>query len=156
MTYREWLKRREEDANKLPVFYAFNNEQFAEGMNGIGLTVDDTDKIYKLGNSGGFYRKVDAPIIRAFFDRGDKLKELMENEQGFAEEAFYYEMGNHEYHINWQGDWDVCNCFGCCDYGEDKGYVQYLKEMGYSEDVILAYCKARKRFLREAEKEGWY
>lgn len=65
MTYREWLKRREEDANKLPVFYAFNNEQFAEGMNGIGLTVDDTDKIYKLGNSGGFYRKVDAPIIRA-------------------------------------------------------------------------------------------
>ena len=24
-----------------------------------------------------------------------------------AYDAFFYEMGNHEYHINWQGDWDA-------------------------------------------------
>lgn len=156
MTYKEWLAQREKEVNELPVFYAFNDEQFAEGMASLGLTADDTDKIYKLGNTGGFYRRVDAPIIHAFLDKEDELPELMEKEPGFAEEAFYYEMANHEYHINWQADWDVCNCFGGCEYGEDKGYVSYLKEMEYSENVILAYRKARKKFLREADEKGWY
>lgn len=155
MTYSEWLKERQDEVNKLPIFYAFSDEQFEREMSKRGLTVDDTDKLYRLGNSGGFYLKTDAPIINAFLEKEDELPKLMENLE-FAEQAFYYEMGNHEYHINWQADWDVCSCFGACEYGEDKGYVDYLKEMGYSDEVIQTYRKARKKFLKEAEEKGWY
>ena len=38
----------------------------------------------------------------------DKLK----SDPDFAEAAFLYEMDNHEYAINWDGDDDVLSCFG--------------------------------------------
>jgi hypothetical protein len=42
------------------MFFALSKEQFAEGMSKFGLTPDDKDKIYKLGNTGGFYLRTDA------------------------------------------------------------------------------------------------
>jgi hypothetical protein len=68
----------------------------------------------------------------------------MENNLNFAYEAFEYEMYNHEYPINWQGDWDVCSCFGECAYSDDKYGTDYLKELGFSEAVIRQYMKAQK------------
>ena len=156
MTYVEWRDAKQKEYNALPIFYAFSNEQFREAMEERGLTENDTDKIYKLGSTGGFYLKSDAPIIREYINKDDGLKDLMEGESGFAESAFYYEMQNHEYHINWQADWDVCSCFGDCEYGEDKSYAVYLVEMGYSDNVVKEYRKARSRFLNDADKNGWY
>ena len=74
----------------------------------------------------------------------------------FAESAFYYEMGNHEYHINWQGDWDVCSCFGDCEYSDGKTYVDYLKEIGYTQETINAFKLAKKRFHSDCIKNDWY
>lgn len=142
MTYEEYKNQRQSEFNALPIFFAFSMEQFAREMEKRGLTVDDTDKIYRFGN-GGFYLRSDASIIREFMNKPDPIRELM-NDPEFAESAFYYEMGNHEYHINlYQGDWDVCSCFGSCDYEEGKDYRDYLKEMGYSPEVISAFRTAR-------------
>lgn len=154
MTYQEYKTARQKEFDELPIFFAFGKEQFAEEMTKRGLKPTDTDKIYSLG-AGGYYLKKDADIIRAFFKKKDPLFELM-NDSDFAESAFYYEMANHEYHINWQGDWDVCNCFGECEYAEDKTFIDYLYECGYSDDVIKAYLRARKRFYQDADENNWY
>lgn len=71
-----------------------------------------------------------------------------------------YEMGNHEYHINWQGDWDVLSCFGLdddvCEYEDDKGADEYMDAMGLSPVTKAAYHDARGDFLRIADEKGWY
>lgn len=154
MTYDEYKQQRQDAFNSLPIFFAFSKEQFKEAMESRGLTVDDTDKLYSFPG-GGFYLRSDADIVRAFFNKPDPIKELM-NDEGFAESAFYYEMANHEYHINWQGDWDVCSCFGNCEYDEEKTYVDYLKEEGYSDKTILAYHRARKKFLKYCNDNDMY
>lgn len=154
MTYEEYKKSTQEEFNNLPIFFAFSNEQFKEAMEERGLTENDTDKIYRLGG-GGFYLKKDAQIIKDFYNKPDKLNEYMQDVE-FAESAFYYEMKNHEYHINWQGDWDVCRCFGKCEYGENKTYVDYLKEVGFNEDIINAFKKAKNRFHQDCVENDWY
>lgn len=157
MTYQEYRENRQKKANELPIFFAFSNQQFAEEMKKRGLTEKDTDKLYRFpGVSGGFYLKSDAPIIRAYFEEPDPLDKLMEDFE-FAESAFYYEMGNHEYHINlYQGDWDVCSVFGKCEFSDTKTYIDYLSEIGYSENTIAAFKAARVRFLKDCDENDWY
>jgi hypothetical protein len=143
MTYQEYQAKRQEECNALPLFFAFSNEQFKKHMEERGLTENDTDKIYRLGDTGGFYLRSDAALIKEYF-QNDKLFELMQDPE-FATSAFRFEMDNHEYSINWQGDWDVCSCFSKkeLEYGEDKDYRDYLKEAGM-ENLIPCYINAKQ------------
>lgn len=154
MTYKEYREQRQSEFNNLPIFYAFSREQLSRALEKRGLTLEDTDKICSVGH-GGFCLKSDAEQVRAWIKAPDPIHKLMEN-PAFAEDAFYYEMGNHEYHINWQGDWDVCSCFGSCEYGEDKTYAEYLKEMGYSDEVVAAFRRAKKKFNKDAIENDWF
>lgn len=154
MTYKEYKENRQKSFSDLPIFWAFSMDQFREQMEKRGLTENDTDKIYAFGG-GGYYLRSDAPVIRAYFEKKDPLPELMAN-YDFAYEAFMYELGNHEYHINWQGNWDVMNCFGNVEYEEGKGGRAYLRDMGYGGETEKAWCNARKDFLRMAEEKDWY
>ena len=49
MTYEDWKDTKQKEFDALPIFFAFNYEQFKEAMEERGLMVTDTDKIYKLG-----------------------------------------------------------------------------------------------------------
>lgn len=156
MTYLEYRDARQKEFDELPIFWAFSKEQFRQAMEERGLKETDTDKIYSLG-AGGFYLRSDAEIIKAHFNKPDELKTLMQDKE-FAVSAFYYEMGNHEYHINWEADWDVCNCF-CfkeLEYEEQKTYIDYLTEDGYDDKVIGYYREAKSKFLKDADEKGWY
>lgn len=77
-----------------------------------------------------------------------------------AYDAFFYEMGNHEYHINYEGDWDVLSCFGLnddvCEYEDGKDVDEYMDAMGLSPVTKAAYHDARGDFLRIASEKGWY
>ncbi len=152
MTYRDYLKAERKSVNELPIFFAFNMEQFKEEMEARGLTVDDTDQIYSLG-AGGYYLRKDADVIAAFLLKKDGLRKMM-RDPAFAEDAFYYEMCNHEYGINLQADWDVCGCFGNPKYRAGADYRDYLKEMRYSKKVVEAYSAARARYFKDAE--AWF
>lgn len=152
--YKELKDLRQQEFNNLPVFYAFGRDQFRQAMEERGLKETDTDKIYSLPG-GGFYLKTDARKIRDFFLNPNPVLEHMKD-PAFAEEAFLYEMANHEYHINWQGDWDVCSVFGEVEYSEEKNYTDYLKELGYGDEIVQAYRTAKQKFYKMAEKEGWY
>ena len=158
MTYQEYKKMAQKKFDDLPIFFAFSNKQLFEALEARGLTKDDTDKIYRLGDTGGFYLKSDAEIIRAYFnkDKNDQtLRDLM-RDHDFAVSAFRYEMDNHEYAINYyQGDWEVVGCFSkvSLKYEEDKDYVDYLTEAGMA-DLIPWYKEARASHY-EAAKD-WF
>lgn len=154
MTYTEYKSARQGEFNALPIFWAFSNKQFEEAMQERGLTMQDTDKVFSIG-AGGFALTSDKDVILAFLKKEDPLPKLMKD-PAFAADAFFYEMCNHEYGINWQGDWDVCSCFGDCEYSEDKGGADYLTEMGYGNDTISAYFQAKKDYWKAAEENEWF
>ena len=156
MNYQQYKKQSQKSFDELPIFFAFSNSQFKEEMEKRGLTEKDVDKVYRLGSGfGGYYLKSDAEIIRAFFNKEDDLPELMQD-QDFAVSAFYYEMCNHEYGINYQGDWDVCSCFGNCKYDTYKSGAEYLKEIGYGDNVIRAYQIAKSKYNKAAMENEWF
>jgi len=58
-----------------------------------------------------------------------------------AKAAFVYEMRNHEYPINWQGDWDVISCFAKVAY---KGDGTEIEQTGWTDEIKRAYLDAAK------------
>ena len=57
--YRELLQKHQQEVNVLPIRYAFGEQQFREMMNDWGLDPEkDLDKIYRLGDTGGFYLRL--------------------------------------------------------------------------------------------------
>lgn len=158
MTYQEWKEKNQQAFNDLPIFFAFGRDQFRKAMEERGLTENDTDKIYRLGDTGGYYLRKDAEIIREFFqnEKEDKTLEELMQDHDFAVSAFRYEMDNHEYAINYyQGDWEVVGCFSKkpLEFGDDKNYKDYLYEAGL-EDLIPYYQEARASHYKAAE--DWF
>ena len=149
MNYKEYKEKSQEEFNALPIFFAFSNKQFEEEMKKRGLTINDTDKIYKLGHTGGFYLKSDADIIRKYMETPSELPDLMKNPE-FAYDAFLYEMYNHEYGINWEADYDVLSCFGKIKYtDEDDDVLKYFDELNFTPETRNAYYSARKTYYKE-------
>lgn len=99
--YLELHEKQQAEVESFPMFFAFNNKQFEEGMRSLGLSPGDTAKIYKLGNTGGFYRKSDAPAFREMMERHAKeMEDAIEADptgDGFIFDMFNYELANHEY-----------------------------------------------------------
>lgn len=99
--YQELREKQQAELNAFPMFFAFNQKQFEEGMKNLGLKPTDTKKIYKIGNTGGFYRKSDAPAFREMFMRHTKEREdaiaADPTGDGFIFDMFDYELANHEY-----------------------------------------------------------
>lgn len=97
MTYRELREKQSKEFHDFPIFFAFNDKQFEEGMKSLNLKVSDIKQVYKLGSSGGFYRKSDAQMLRDMFARHEQeMKEAMKDDE-FLYDMFMYELGNHEY-----------------------------------------------------------
>ena len=150
MTYIEYKQQRQNEFNALPVFYAFSDEQFDRALEDRHLTREQAKTALCRFWGGGFYLRSDRDQIFNWI-KSDRLSELMKDPK-FAEDAFLYEMNNHEYAINWEGDWDVCNCFGNCKYSEDKSYIDYLNELGFDDAIISAYGRARVKHMKIAER----
>lgn len=79
------------------VFFAFNPRQFQEGCEKLGVKY--TGELYRLGNTGGFYKKTDAPIINKMFDdmEANYQKALEEGGVQFAKDMFGDELDDHEF-----------------------------------------------------------
>lgn len=100
--YADLNRRQQEEVHALPIGFAFGNKQFREMMEGWGLDPEkDLDKIYKLGGTGGFYKRTDSALIRDTFTRHEaELAEAIAADEtggGFIYEMFLYELDNHEY-----------------------------------------------------------
>lgn len=100
-TYQELRNRQQKEVNAFPMMFAFSDKQFAEGMRELGLDPSETDKVYALPGTGGFYRRSDAPALHEMFDRHEhERKEAIEADEtgdGFIFQMFRDELANHEY-----------------------------------------------------------
>ena len=98
--YRELMNKQQEEVNALPLGFAFSNKQFAEMMQGWGLTIEDTDKILRLPG-GGFIQKKDSDKLHETLDRHDaELKSAIAGDAdgtGFIYEMFLCELADHEF-----------------------------------------------------------
>lgn len=78
------------------IFFAFSKSQFNEGMEKLGLNVNETDKIYSIPG-GGFILKSKAKEWNEMFNSfSDEMDENMKNFE-FMVDAFKYELANHEF-----------------------------------------------------------
>lgn len=159
MKYTEFKDMLQNKVNDLPMFYAFSNEQLENALDDMGLSLKDMkgNKIVRMGY-GAYCLKRDLDSILSELNAVDDAKREFIEDYEQAYDAFMYEMGNHEYHINYEGDWDVLSCFGLndnvCEYG--KGVDEYMDAMGLSPVTKAAYHDARGDFLRLADEKGWY
>lgn len=100
--YVEMTQRHEKEVAAFPMFFAFSQAQFNEGMKKLGLKPAEVKKVEPIG-LGGFVRKSDAEKLGTIFDR--QAQELHEaiyadtDGTGFAYEMFRYELANHEYEV---------------------------------------------------------
>lgn len=140
--------RHQQEVNALPIKFAFSDKQFEEGMKALGLKPTDTDKVYALHGTGGFYRRTDADIIRETFRRHQQEREEAiaadKDGTGYLYQMFRYELANHEYCITY----DLEPTIEACGFTVD--------EVNGNPALLAALKKARKDYLEEAEKKEWF
>lgn len=138
--YIDFTERQREELNNFPIAYAFNDEQLQKALEKLGAK--STHECVSVMGHGDIVKKEDAPKLVAMFKRHNKELHEALLDESFAEAAFLYEMDNHEYSINWDGDDDVLGCFGLT--------FEKLKEM----NLVGAYNRARKQHYKHAEEWG--
>lgn len=98
--YLEMKNKHQKEVNEFPMFFAFSDKQFEEGMQKFGLQVTDTDQIVSIGG-GGFCRKSDAKsysdLLKRFEQEMTEAMESDETGEAFILDMFSYELANHEY-----------------------------------------------------------
>lgn len=100
-TYQALKARQAKEFNEFEgIFFAFNNDQFKEGMEKIGLTVDDTKKIFSIGH-GGYMLKTQNEAFGSMMQRHEDEKKNRKQDEKFLLEALTYELRNHEYCITY-------------------------------------------------------
>lgn len=99
-TYISMKRRHEKEVNEFPMFAAFSESAFQEGMKKLGLGIGDRKKVASLG-CGVFIRTADVPAWSALIHRHEQeRKDAIRADQegtGFIREMFSYELANHEY-----------------------------------------------------------
>lgn len=100
-TYGEQKSRHSKEYGEFEgIFFAFNNEQFKEGMIKVGIADNDTTKILSLGH-GGFIRKDRKEAFLTMLERHDKEIKERRKEEKFLFDSLVYELRNHEYCITY-------------------------------------------------------
>lgn len=94
--YETMKEQHQKEVNDFPMFFAFSEKQFNEGMKKFGFDPSETNRIYSL-NGGGYYKKTDAERLHNMFNRHDEEMKKAMSDKTFVYDMFYYELGNHEY-----------------------------------------------------------
>jgi len=93
-TYMDIKNASQKELNNFPMFFAFNNKQFYEGIEKLGVK-DYKKELLKIPG-GGFIRKVDGgKLAQMFKDQSNRLSKAIKDRE-FLISALKYEMMNHE------------------------------------------------------------
>lgn len=132
-------ERQRKEFEAFPIAYAFNEEQLRDALDILGATREECVSVTGMGD---IIRKEDVPAYKAMLLRHvEELHEALEDEE-FAEAAFSYEMDNHEYCINWDGDADIFACFCLTE--------KQLEE----KNLVGPYRRARKAHYNRFQEYG--
>lgn len=137
--YKELKVRQAEEVNGFVsqhMFFAFNDKQFKEGMEKLGLSEKDTDKVYRVAG-GGFCRKEKSADFHSLIDRHYKEIDdaIAEDTTGtdFIYDMVYTELCNHEYCITG----DLSETLSICHITE-----KMLVENEHIRRAVMRACKA--------------
>lgn len=138
--YSNLLNAHRKELDSFPIVYAFNEQQLQEGLKKLG--VDNVKECVTIFGHGDIVKKSDADKYIKMLERhSNEIKKLIVSDERIAETAFRYEMDNHEYAINWDGDDEILRCFGI-DY-DDLVKLEL-------EDAYRRARKAHMNYMREA------
>jgi hypothetical protein len=122
--YQELKARQATELNDFEgIFFAFNNEQFKEGMEKIGLSIEDTKQIFSLG-AGGYIRKDRSEAFHAMFKRHADEKKESRKQEKYLFESLVYELHNHEFCITL----DPADALDALGYDRDSIDPKMLKK----------------------------
>ena len=143
--YQELRNRQQEEVNAFPMFFAFDKQQFAEGMRRLGLRPSDMNQVYAIAGTGGFYRKSDAPKLHEMFARHRKeLEEAIAADtagDNFIYEMFLTELANHEYCITLDLE-DTVDALGLS-----------VDEINADKRLLRGLEKAVKQYLKDCRED---
>lgn len=135
--YLDLLDKQRKEISDFPIAYAFDEKQLKAALEKLGATREECVTVF---GHGDIVKKEDAPKFMAMLKRHTKEVQDALNDPEFAEAAFLYEMDNHEYAINWDGDWDVLNCFGL----DEDDLVK--------KNLEVPYLRARNKHMEHARE----
>lgn len=93
MNYTELKKKEEDRISSVPIVWAFSDAQLKEGAESKGLEVTELRAI----GAGGYMRPQDKHLLDEAFEQNEKEREEWLKDPKNLEEAFRYELSNHEY-----------------------------------------------------------
>lgn len=135
--YLNLIKKHQKEFEDFPIVYAFGDKQLEEALVKLGAKKEEC---VTITGHGDIMKKADIPAFFEMLKRHkEELHEALKDEE-FAEAAFLYEMDNHEYAINWDGDADVLACFNLDE-----------KQL-YEMNLDGAYRRARKAHYDHARE----
>lgn len=136
--YLDLKKKHQEEFEKFPIAYAFNDKQLEEALEKLGATKEECVSVF--GHGDIVKRENAKPFIEMLEKQREEMLQHVKDDPDFAEAAFLYEMDNHEYAINWDGDADVLACFGLTFEKINKWGLQ------------TAWSNARNQHMKNAEE----
>lgn len=138
--YAEMKKRHQEEVNALPMYWAFTEERFEEVLKELGLTKNDTDKLWNIFG-GCFCLVKDAKmIVDTLVRHHEELKAAVEADKtgdGFIKDMFLSELRNHEYTYT-------------CEVEETVESCGFTMEQVENDKRLLHGLEAAAKQLREA------
>lgn len=110
----------------------------------------------------GWFTEEDREFAKSVDELYDRLMQQMQDtatNYEYQYSAFYYELGNHEYHINtYQGDWDTLSAFGNIPWRGQGAEARelYFADLNFNDVQRKAFNDARAKFLKDAGENDWY
>lgn len=123
-TYIEQKTRHGEELNAFQgLFWAFNNEQFQEGLDKLGIKKEDAgEKLYSI-DAGGYMLKSQSDAFKAMFKRHEQERKELRKNTKLLFGALVYELRNHEYCITYNPQ-DALDALGLTKDDVDASFLK--------------------------------
>ena len=114
----------------------------------------EEEKAGKVFNPVGHGWYADADFVRrhvGLYEAVERRLDEKKNDHDFFQDAFVYEMCNHEYGINWQGNYDTLSAFGPLEYdhkNDDQDLDFYFDQLDFTATQRRAYRDAAREYFR--------
>ena len=139
-----YYSMREEHVSMFGCFIDDKEKEAAHEKATAGMILDPVAFAYYPADKADFVER-----HKALFLELERRSAEMAQDYAYIKSGFLYEMYNHEYGINWQGDWDVLSCFGSVEYHDENGLTGYFDQLHFSDTQRRAYLDARREYYKE-------
>ena len=137
--YLELKNKHQKEFNEFKgIFYAFSKDQLLKGLEKLGLTEKDKDRIVSFGY-GGFILKDRVEDYKSMLKRFKEEREQARKSDQYLYEMFLYELANHEFCITYSYD-DTLHALNLT-----------YEEIEKDKRLYNALMQAKKDYLKSCE-----